>query len=92
MPIIKLADEHLKPDIMKQILILFFLNCFGVNTFIFGQTVLPLEDFNEQDMFNNFSGDWNFWNDDDSMDIFNLKSKTDSIHVSEEGGACLQLN
>ena len=50
--------------------------------------VLKLEDFNDQDIFNNFSGDWNKWdNSPGSVDwLF------DTANHLGDSGACLRVN
>jgi len=51
---------------------------------------LKIEDYNDQDVFNNFSGDWNKWND--SAGIGQFSFSFDTSVVPADSGASLKLN
>lgn len=72
---------------IRKIIIIFLFLFSPFAAFADSPIELNFEDYNDQDTFNNFSGDWNTW--ENSPAIFNWAF--DTVHRRGDSGACLKV-
>jgi hypothetical protein len=74
----------------KLALLLLMLPLLAGSVFAQKQLEIIFEDYNDQDIFNNFSGDWNKW--EDSGGIATFSWAFDTANCRGDDGACLRVD